>query len=49
MTERYPGYDVLAKRDTPSWNDRHAPGDRRAPGASTATSRGSSPKTNGRR
>jgi hypothetical protein len=22
MSERYPGYDVLAKRDTPSWNDR---------------------------
>ncbi|MGH8152488.1 MAG: gluconate 2-dehydrogenase subunit 3 family protein, partial [Rhodanobacteraceae bacterium] len=21
MPERYPGYDVLAKRDTPSWND----------------------------
>jgi hypothetical protein len=21
MTERFPGYDVLAKRDTPSWND----------------------------
>jgi len=21
MTERYPGYDVLAKRDGPSWND----------------------------
>lgn len=21
MTDRYPGYDVLAKRDTPSWND----------------------------
>lgn len=22
MTERYPGYDVLAKRRTPSWNDQ---------------------------
>ncbi|RBP02824.1 gluconate 2-dehydrogenase subunit 3-like protein [Roseiarcus fermentans] len=22
MRERYPGYDVLAKRDTPSWNDQ---------------------------
>jgi hypothetical protein len=22
MTERYPGYDVLAKRDTPSWNEQ---------------------------
>jgi hypothetical protein len=22
MRERYPGYDVLAKRDTPSWNDK---------------------------
>src|SRR5437879_3651572 len=21
MNERYPGYDVLRKRDTPSWND----------------------------
>ena len=21
MTERYPGYDVLAKQDTPSWNE----------------------------
>ncbi len=21
MADRYPGYDVLAKRDTPSWND----------------------------
>ncbi|HVU81707.1 MAG TPA: gluconate 2-dehydrogenase subunit 3 family protein, partial [Rhodanobacteraceae bacterium] len=21
MPERYPGYDVMAKRDTPSWND----------------------------
>jgi hypothetical protein len=21
MSERYPGYDVLAKRDTPSWNE----------------------------
>lgn len=22
MRDRYPGYDVLAKRDTPSWNDK---------------------------
>ena len=22
MPERYPGYDVLAKRDSPSWNDQ---------------------------
>jgi len=22
MSERYPGYDVLAKRDTPSWNEQ---------------------------
>ena len=22
MPDRYPGYDVLAKRDTPSWNDK---------------------------
>jgi hypothetical protein len=22
MSNRYPGYDVLAKRDTPSWNDK---------------------------
>ena len=22
MTERFPGYDVLSKRNTPSWNDR---------------------------
>ena len=22
MRERYPGYDVLSKRDTPSWNDK---------------------------
>jgi len=22
VSERYPGYDVLAKRDTPSWNDQ---------------------------
>ena len=22
MTSRYPGYDVLAKRDTPSWNEQ---------------------------
>ena len=21
MDERYPGYDVLAKRNSPSWND----------------------------
>ncbi len=22
MSDRYPGYDVLSKRDTPSWNDK---------------------------
>ncbi len=22
MRERYPGYDVLAKRHTPSWNEK---------------------------
>jgi len=32
MTERYPGYDVLAKQDTPSWNEatRRAIGERLA-------------------
>jgi hypothetical protein len=32
MPERYPGYDVLAKRDTPSWNEpsRRAIGERLA-------------------
>jgi hypothetical protein len=32
MTERYPGYDVLAKQDTPSWNEAT----RRAVGARLA-------------
>ena len=27
---RFPGYDVLAKRDTPSWDEDHASCDRRA-------------------
>ena len=43
MTERYPGYDVLAKRCTPSWNEPDATGDRRAAGrirASRASSAG---------
>ena len=22
MSDRFPGYDVLAKRDTPSWNEQ---------------------------
>ena len=41
MPDRFPGYDVLAKRDTPSWNEKTRRGDRRAAGAAAA-SRGSS-------
>ena len=32
MPDRYPGYDVLAKRNTPSWNEQTRRGDRRAAG-----------------
>ena len=30
MADRYPGYDVLAKRDSPSWNEQTRGGDRPA-------------------
>ena len=48
MRDRYPGYDVLAKRNTPSWNEQTRACHRRAAGDRPRPPR-SSPTTNGRR